>query len=93
MAGASLAPSPVTATTRPACFNARTMETLSAGLTRANTVVRAVDAVQERAHEVRVEMKSVICSSSSAPSGAARRRASRALRCDSAAIERAPSSP
>ena len=52
----------------------------------------AVDAVEE-GHEVRVAMKSVICSSSAAPPGAAWASAARALRCDSAAISRAPSSP
>ena len=56
-------------------------------------VLRAVDAVEDAGHEGLVMMKSVICSSSGAPSGAARRSASRALRCDSCAISRAPSSP
>ena len=41
-----------------------------------------------------VAMKSVICSSSGAPAPAvARRSAACALRCDSAAMVRAPSSP
>ncbi len=56
-------------------------------------VLGAVDAVEERGHEGLVMMKSVICSNSGAPSGAARRSASRALRCDSRAIVRAPSRP
>ena len=38
-------------------------------------------------------MKSVICSSSSAPSGAARSSAARALRCDSAAMRPGPVEP
>ena len=54
-------------------------------------VLRAVDA-GEKGHELRKAMKSVICSSSWAPE-VARARAARALRCDSAAIVRAPSSP
>ena len=53
----------------------------------------AVDAVEDAGHEGRVKMKSVMRSSSSAPPGAAWASALRALRCDSAAISRAPSSP
>ena len=53
----------------------------------------AVDAVEDAGHEGRVKMKSVMRSSSSAPPGAACASALRALRCDSAAISRAPSSP
>jgi hypothetical protein len=56
-------------------------------------VLRAVDAIEELGHEERVAMKSVICSSSVAPCGAAAASAARALRCDSAASSRAPSSP
>ncbi len=56
-------------------------------------ILRAVDAVEELGHELRVAMKSVICSSSAAPPGAACASAARALRCDSAASSRAPSSP
>ena len=56
-------------------------------------VAGAVDAVEEAGHEVRVAMKSVMRSSSSAPPGAACASAARAPRCDSAAISRAPSSP
>ena len=53
----------------------------------------AVDAVEDAGHEGRVKMKSVMRSSSSAPPGAAWASALRALRCDSAAMSRAPSSP
>ena len=58
-------------------------------------VVGSVDAIQELGHEVRVTMKSVICSSSCVPSPSADAWASaaRALRCDSAASSRARSSP
>ena len=56
-------------------------------------VLRAVDAV-EKAHEVRLAMKSVICSSSAAPPPpVARASAACALRWDSPAMARAPSSP
>ena len=42
-------------------------------------VLRAVDPVEQFRHEERVAMKSVICRSSSAPAGAARSSAARAL--------------
>jgi hypothetical protein len=51
-------------------------------LAEAVEVLRAVDAVEKSAHEVRVWMKSVICSSSGAPPGAARASASLARSCD-----------
>ena len=54
-------------------------------------VLRAVDAGED-GHELRKAMKSVICSSSRAPV-VALASAARALRCDSAASSRAPSSP
>jgi hypothetical protein len=44
-------------------------------------VLRGVDAVEDAGHELRVAMKSVICSSSGAPPGAARARDSRAREC------------
>ena len=63
-------------------------------LGQAVQVLRAVDPVQEAGgHEVRVAMKSVICSSSAAPSGAAAARAALAFSCDVRAMVRAPSSP
>ena len=56
-------------------------------------VLRAVDAVED-GHELRVKMKSVICSSSGAPApDVAVPSAACAARCDSAAMPRAPSSP
>ena len=62
-------------------------------LRQAVEVLGSVDAVEE-AHEVRLAMKSVICSSSAAPAPAvARASAARAPRWDSAAMARAPSSP
>jgi len=60
-------------------------------------VLRAVDAVEDArgvgGHAVRVRMKSVICSSSGAPFGAASRRDERAAAWHSRASRRAPSSP
>src|SRR5207249_12307901 len=58
-------------------------------------VFGAVDAIQELGHEVRVTMKSVICSSScvSSPLAVAWANAERALPCDSAASSRACSNP
>src|SRR5206468_3362399 len=57
-------------------------------------VLRAVDAVEETGgHDVRVAMKSVICSSWVAPRGAASPRALRAFACEASAILRAPSKP
>ena len=57
-------------------------------------VLRAVDVVEEaRGHEVRVKMKSVICSSSVAAPPAACSRRSRACACEAAASSRAPSRP
>src|SRR3954463_8424848 len=62
-------------------------------------VLRAVDAVEEpgggalEGHAVLVRMKSVICSSSRAPSGAASRKEARAAAWHSRARRRAPSSP
>ena len=62
-------------------------------LGQAVQVLGAVDAVEE-GHEVRLAMKSVICSSSAAPLPAvARLSAARALRCDASAMACAPSSP
>ena len=56
-------------------------------------VLRAVNAVED-GHELRVKMKSVICSSSGAPAPAvAVPSAACAAPCDSAAIPRAPASP
>src|SRR5262249_8621712 len=60
-------------------------------------VLRAVDPVEEAlvggGHAVRVRMKSVICSSSGAPSGAASRNEERAAAWHSRASRRAPSRP
>jgi hypothetical protein len=57
-------------------------------------VLGAVDAMQKRdGLEVRVAMKSVICSSSGAPAGAACASDARAWRCDRSASSRAPFNP
>ena len=69
-------------------------ELLQLFVAQAVEIGRLLDASKKVAHQwVRVAMKSVICSNSAAPPGAAWASAARALRCDRSVSSRAPSSP